>query len=167
MMGDRGYHFNAGSRQCTPVEIATYVLQALVERAQAELNEPIRDVVITVPAYFTSQQREDTFNAGTAAGLKVLRLVPEPTAAAIAYALNRGKDQRVMVYDLGGGTFDVSILEIRGNAFTVKAVGGDSKLGGDDFDEEMMKWACAQIQRQYGMDPLDETTPQTRNCASV
>ncbi len=106
-LGNRTYQYDIGYCRCTPVDITTYVLKALVERAQVELHETIDEAVVTIPAYFTAEQREDTLNACTGAGLKVLRLLPEPTAAAIAYTLNRGNDQRVMVYHLGGGTFDV------------------------------------------------------------
>lgn len=117
-----------------------------------QLGKNVKDAVITVPAYFTEAQREDTRKAGEAAGLNVLRLIPEPTAAAIAYGLDQSKDQTIMVYDLGGGTFDVSILVVRGNSFETKAVGGDISLGGDDFDQALVDWSCQKFKTQTGID---------------
>lgn len=153
-MGDRNKVYSIGGKQLSPVDIASLVLKRMVDGASEALGQTIHDVVITVPAYFTETQREDTRKAGEKAGLNVLRLVPEPTAAAVAYGLDKGKDQTIMVYDLGGGTFDVSILEIRGNTFKVKSVGGNSQLGGDDFDQAIMSWAMGQFKKKTGVDLL-------------
>lgn len=153
-MGDHNKLYSVGGRQFTPVDIASLVLKKLVDEASEALGQTVHDVVITVPAYFTETQREDTRKAGKKAGLNVLRLAPEPTAAAVAYGLDKGKDQTIMVYDLGGGTFDVSILEIRGNRFEVKAVGGNSQLGGDDFDQAIMSWAMGEFKKKTGIDLL-------------
>ena len=156
-MGDRDKRFAVGGKSLTPVEIASMVLTRLVDAASKALKEKVSDVVITVPAYFSEAQREDTRRAGVAAGLNVLRLVPEPTAAAIAYGLDKAKDQTLMVYDLGGGTFDVSILSVKGNSFNVIAVGGDSQLGGDDFDLAIMTWAAGKFRDQTGIDVMTAT----------
>jgi molecular chaperone DnaK len=153
-MGDHSKIYKVNRKTLTPVNIASIVLKKLVEAARQGLGVEIWDVVITVPAYFNDDQREDTKRAGEEAGLNVLRLMPEPTAAALAYALDKGKDQTVMVYDLGGGTFDVTILEVKGNKFEVKAVGGDSRLGGDDFDERLMDWANRKFKERTGIDVL-------------
>ncbi len=161
-MGDRSKSYRIRFKTLTPVNIASMILKQLVESAQSVLKEEIWDAVITVPAYFTEAQREDTKKAGEEAGLNVLRLLPEPTAAAIAYGLDKERDQTIMVYDLGGGTFDVSILEIRGNNFNVKAVGGDSRLGGDDFDQAIINWAAAAFRKKTGVDVLNNTTREGR-----
>lgn len=157
-MGDKSKSYPVGGKSLSPVNIGSLVLKRLVEGARKVLGEDVWDAVITVPAYFTEAQREDTKRAGEEAGLNVLRLVPEPTAAAIAYGLDKEKDQTLMVYDLGGGTFDVSILTVKGNTFEVKAVGGDSRLGGDDFDQAIMVWASKQFQAQTGIDLLSEAS---------
>jgi molecular chaperone DnaK (HSP70) len=157
-MGDRSQIYRVGGKTLTPLDIGSMILKRLVECAEKELGQPIRDVVITVPAYFTEAQKEDTKRAGEKAGLNVLKLIPEPTAAAIAYGFDKGKDQTLMVYDLGGGTFDVSILTVQQNEFKVKAVGGDSCLGGDDFDEAIMFWASSQFQAKTGIDLLNNSS---------
>lgn len=151
-MGDRRKTYRVGHKSLTAVNVASMVIKKLVEGARDTLREDIWDAVITVPAYFNEAQREDTRRAGEEAGLNVLRLMPEPTAAALAYGLDKRKDQTIMVYDLGGGTFDVSLLSVRGNKFDVKAVGGDTQLGGDDFDEIMMAWANEHFRAQSGLD---------------
>ena len=155
-MGDRSKHYLIGERSLSPPDVAALVLGKLKTSAESALGEKIWDAVITVPAYFTEAQREETKRAGEEAGFNVLRLIPEPTAAAIAYGLDKGKDQTLMVYDLGGGTFDVSILQVRGNNFEVKAVGGDGNLGGDDFDAAIASWAASQFKAQTGVDVLTE-----------
>lgn len=157
-MGDREKTYQVSGRNLTPVDVASIVLKRIVENASKTLGEDVSDAVITVPAYFTEAQREDTKHAGEKAGLNVLRLVPEPTAAAIAYGMDKGKDQLIMIYDLGGGTFDISILAVKGNVFTVKAVGGDSRLGGDDFDEAVITWAAKQFKAQSGIDLAGDTS---------
>jgi len=124
----------------TPVDVAYHILSYLKNESEKILGEHISNVVITIPAYFDDQQRKDTKDAAERAGLNVLRLIPEPTAAAIAYGLDKEKDQQILVFDLGGGTFDVSILDVQNNNFTVKSVDGNSKLGGDDFDNEIVNY---------------------------
>ncbi len=151
-MGDRSKSYRVGRKTLSPVNIASLILKRVVESAQSAIGEEVWEVVITVPAYFTGAQKEDTKKAGEEAGLNVLRIIPEPTAAAIAYGLDKEKDQTIMVYDLGGGTFDVSILEVQGNNFNVKAVGGDSRLGGDDFDREIVNWATKDFKKKTGID---------------
>jgi molecular chaperone DnaK (HSP70) len=157
-MGDRAKVYHVGQRSISPVDVSAAVLKRLVAAAESTLGEPVRDAVITVPAYFTEAQREDTKLAGQEAGLNVLRLVPEPTAAAIAYGVDKGKDQTIMVYDLGGGTFDVSILTVRGNQFVVRAVGGDNYLGGDDFDQAVVSWAANRFKQLTGIDIIGNGT---------
>ena len=156
-MGDRSKSYKLAGNSLTPVNIASLILKRLVDSARKELsNAEIWDAVITVPAYFTEDQKEDTKRAGEEAGLNVLRLLPEPTAAAIAYGLDKDKDQTLMVYDLGGGTFDVSILSVKGNQFTVKAVGGNGNLGGDDFDNAIAEWTSKDFKDKTGIDLLSE-----------
>lgn len=156
-MGDRSKSYKLAGNSLTPVNIASLILKRLVDSARKELsNAEIWDAVITVPAYFTEDQKEDTKRAGEEAGLNVLRLLPEPTAAAIAYGLDKEKDQTLMVYDLGGGTFDVSILSVKGNQFTVKAVGGNGNLGGDDFDNVIAEWTSRDFKAKTGIDLLSE-----------
>jgi len=150
-MGDEK-EYRIGSKSLSPSDVAGLVLKRLAEGAQEATGEEVSDAVITVPAYFNEAQREATKRAGEAAGLNVLRLLPEPTAAAIAYGLDKNKDQTIVVYDLGGGTFDVSVLEVKGNTFSVRAVGGDSKLGGDDLDEAIIDWVCSRFKEQTGID---------------
>jgi molecular chaperone DnaK len=159
-MGDRTKRFAAGGKEHTPTEVGSIILKYLVDGASKTLGQAIHDVVITVPAYFTEAQKEETKKAGENIGLNVLRLLPEPTAAAIAYGLDKGRDQTIMVYDLGGGTFDVSILEVKDNQFIVKAVGGDSQLGGDDLDHKIVEWAAQQFKQQTGIDILGTNTRQ-------
>ena len=137
-MGDREYKVELAGQKYSPVEISSLILQKLTEAAASTLGEPVTDAVISVPAYFTNNQKEDTRLAGEKAGINVLRLIPEPTAAAVAYGLNKGRDQTILVYDLGGGTFDVSVLRVRGNNFDVVGIGGDHDLGGEDFDRRLI-----------------------------
>src|SRR5690606_31868260 len=127
----------AGGRRVTPMEVSAEILRALAQRAEAELGRWPTGAVITVPAYLDDAQRQATRDAGRIAGLEVLRLLAEPTAAALAYGLDRGGEGLFAVFDLGGGTFDISILRLRGGVFQVLATGGDSALGGDDFDRAL------------------------------
>ncbi|MEN6313082.1 MAG: molecular chaperone DnaK [Clostridiaceae bacterium] len=136
----------------TPPEISAMILQKLKADAEAYLGETISQAVITVPAYFSDSQRQATKDAGKIAGLEVLRIINEPTAAALAYGLDKEKDQKIMVYDLGGGTFDVSILEIGDGVFEVLATNGNTRLGGDDFDQRVMDYLCDNFRRENGID---------------
>ena len=129
--------FSAGGRSVTPPEVSAHVLRELKRRAEAVLGEPVPQAVITVPAYFNDSQRQATKDAGRLAGLEVLRLVNEPTAASLAYGLDKGAEGVIAVYDLGGGTFDVSILRLHAGIFEVLATNGDTRLGGDDFDARL------------------------------
>jgi molecular chaperone DnaK len=136
----------------SPPEISALVLRKLKEAAEAYLGEKVTQAVITVPAYFNDSQRQATKDAGAIAGLEVLRIVNEPTAAALAYGLDKKKDETVAVYDLGGGTFDISILEIGEGVVEVKATNGDTHLGGDDFDQKVMDWIAEEFKRENGID---------------
>jgi molecular chaperone DnaK len=136
----------------SPPEISAMVLRKLKEAAEAYLGEKVAKAVITVPAYFNDSQRQATKDAGTVAGLEVLRIINEPTAAALAYGLDKKKDEVIAVYDLGGGTFDVSILEIGDGVFEVKATNGDTHLGGDDFDQRIIDWIADEFRKEHGID---------------
>lgn len=142
----------AENRTFTPQEISATVLQKLKGDAEAYLGEEVRQAVITVPAYFNDSQRQATKDAGQIAGLEVLRIINEPTAASLAYGLDKKKDELIAVYDLGGGTFDISILEIGEGVFEVKATNGDTHLGGDDFDQRIIEWLVAEFKKQEGVD---------------
>src|ERR1700759_1856809 len=140
-------------KKYTAQEISARVLQKLKRDAEAYLGETITDAVITVPAYFNDAQRQATKEAGTIAGLNVLRIVNEPTAAALAYGLDKGeKEQRILVFDLGGGTFDVSLLEIGDGVIEVKATSGDNHLGGDDWDDRIVSWLVDKFKASAGID---------------
>jgi molecular chaperone DnaK len=160
-MGNRQYRATIAGKQYSPIEVSSLILGKLVSAASEQLGGPVKDAVISVPAYFTNNQKEDTRKAGEKAGLNVLRLIPEPTAAAVAYGLNQARNQTILVYDLGGGTFDVSILEVNGNNFTVKGIGGDHDLGGEDFDRRMIDLITTQLRNDPNLaDQLAKADPQ-------
>ena len=150
-MGEN-YHVDIDGKGYTPQEISAMVLQKLKADAEAYLGQPVTEAVITVPAYFSDAQRQATKDAGKIAGLEVKRIINEPTAAALAYGLDKENEQTIMVYDLGGGTFDVSILEIGDGIVEVKATAGDTHLGGDDFDQRIMNYLVAEFKKAEGID---------------
>ncbi len=139
-------------KEYTPQEISAMILQKLKSDAEAKLGEKIEEAVITVPAYFDDSQRQATKDAGEIAGLKVRRIINEPTAAALAYGLDKKKDEKIAVYDLGGGTFDVSILEVSADTVEVKSTNGDTHLGGDDFDKRIIDWLIEEFKKDQGID---------------
>src|ERR671931_164224 len=140
-------------KQYSPAEISAFILQKMKQTAEDYLGEKVTEAVITVPAYFNDSQRQATKDAGQISGLNVLRIINEPTAASLAYGLDKKKDERIAVFDLGGGTFDVSLLEIGDGVFEVKATHGDTHLGGDDWDQRVIDWLVTQFKNKHGVDP--------------
>ena len=141
-----------GGKEYSPPEVSAMILQKLKVDAEAFLGEKVTDAVITVPAYFNDAQRQATKDAGTIAGLNVVRIINEPTAAALAYGLDKKKNEIIAVYDLGGGTFDISVLDIGEGTFQVKSTAGDTHLGGDDFDQRIIDWLCEEFKKDQGID---------------
>ncbi|RCJ22791.1 molecular chaperone DnaK [Nostoc minutum NIES-26] len=150
--GNVKLHCPALNKEFSPEEISAEVVRKLIDDASTYLGEPVRQAVITTPAYFNDSQRQATKDAGRIAGIEVLRIINEPTAAALAYGLDKKTNETILVFDLGGGTFDVSILEVGDGVFEVKATSGDTHLGGDDFDKRIVDWLATEFQRNEGID---------------
>ena len=156
------YRVNIDGKNYTPQEISAMILQKLKRDAEDYLGEPVTQAVITVPAYFTDAQRQATKDAGTIAGLEVLRIINEPTAACLAYGENRKEEHKILVFDLGGGTFDVSILDVGEGVFEVLATAGDNRLGGDDWDNRIVEWMAAEFKKAEGIDLKNDSMAMQR-----
>ena len=151
-MGEADYKVKVGDKEYTPQEISAFILQYIKKFSEDYLGEEVKDAVITVPAYFNDAQRQATKDAGKIAGLNVQRIINEPTASALAFGLNKDQDEKVIVYDLGGGTFDVSVLQLGDGVFQVLSTNGDTHLGGDDFDHRIMDWLIKNFKDENGVD---------------
>ena len=146
------FKYKAHGKEYTPQQISAFILQKIKQDAEAYLGDKVTEAVITVPAYFNDAQRQATKDAGEIAGLKVLRIINEPTASSLAYGLDKKKNEKLAVYDLGGGTYDICILEIGDGVFEVKATNGDTHLGGDDFDLRIIDWLAEEFRKENGID---------------
>ena len=146
-----------GDKDYTPPEISAKILRKLKEAAEAYLGHKVNKAVITVPAYFNDAQRQATKDAGQIAGLEVMRIINEPTAAALAYGLDKKKNEKIVVFDLGGGTFDVSVLEVAEGVFRVISTNGDTHLGGDDFDQVLINYVADEFKKEHGIDLRKDT----------
>jgi len=149
---DGGVKVKMGEDFYRPEELSAMILSKMKADAEAKLGEKITEAIITVPAYFNDSQRKATKDAGKIAGLDVKRIINEPTAAALAYGFNKKKNEQIVVFDFGGGTFDVSVLEVGDDVVEVKATGGDSHMGGKDIDQEIIKWIAAEFKKESGID---------------
>jgi len=160
--GNGGIEVKMGDKWYRPEEISAMILQKLKQDAEARLGETITEAVITVPAYFNDSQRQATRDAGKIAGLDVKRIINEPTAAALAYGFNKKKDEKIVVFDFGGGTFDISVLEVGDDVIEVRSTDGDAHLGGKDIDQKIMLWLAAEFKRESGIDVLNDTLAKQR-----
>ena len=147
-----GVEVKMGDKWYSPEEVSSFILAKIKADVEAKLGEKVEEAVITVPAYFDDAERQATKNAGEIAGLKVRRILNEPTAAALAYGMNKQKNEKIVVYDFGGGTFDISVLEVGDDTVEVKATGGDTHLGGDDFDKKIQQYFVEEYKKQEGID---------------
>jgi molecular chaperone DnaK len=147
-----GVEVKIGDKWMTPEEVSAMILQKFKQDAEARLGEKITEAVITVPAYFNDSQRQATKDAGKIAGLDVKRIINEPTAAALAYGFNKKKDEKIAVFDFGGGTFDISVLEVGDDVVVVKSTDGDSHLGGRDIDAKIINYVAGEFQKENGID---------------
>src|SRR6185312_9679273 len=161
-MGEKDWSVDIDGKKWTPQEISAQILGKLKRDAEAYLGDTVAQAVVTVPAYFDDSQRQATKEAGQIAGLEVLRIINEPTAAALAYGLDKQHDQTILVFDLGGGTFDVSLLEIGEGVFEVKATHGDTQLGGDDWDQRIIDWMVKEFKNAHGVDLAVDRMAQQR-----
>ena len=157
-----GIEVKMGDKWYRPEEVSAMILQKLKADAEAKLGEPITEAVITVPAYFNDTQRQATKDAGKIAGLDVKRIIPEPTAAALAYGFDKKKDEKIAVFDFGGGTFDISVLEVGSDVIEVKSVDGDAHLGGKDLDQKIMYWLAGEFKKESGIDVLNDPLARQR-----
>jgi len=160
--GNGGVEVKMADKWYRPEEVSAMILQKLKQDAEARLGEPIIEAVITVPAYFNDSQRQATKDAGKIAGLDVKRIINEPTAAALAYGFNKKKDEKIVVFDFGGGTFDISVLEVGDDVIEVRSTDGDAHLGGKDIDQKIMEWLAAEFKKESGIDVLQDTLARQR-----